>query len=111
MIILLSGTLSFIVDCFRNYCNADLGIGTQLVSNNGTFTGETEGAYVFGEVKADIVKKLRKSYNIDLENSYAYANHYTDIKHMRLIGHPIAINASTMLNLYAKRNSWHRTEF
>jgi HAD superfamily hydrolase (TIGR01490 family) len=110
-IILLSGTLSFLVDCFKNHCNADLGVGTKLVSDNGVFTGEISGIYAYGKGKADIVKRLEKKYNIDLNNSYAYANHYTDVKHMRLMGYPIAVNAGTRLHLYAKRNNWCTTKF
>jgi HAD superfamily hydrolase (TIGR01490 family) len=110
-IILLSGTLSFLVDCFKNHCNADLGVGTKLVSDNGVFTGEISGIYAYGKGKADIVKRLEKKYNIDLNNSYAYANHYTDVKHMRLMGYPIAVNAGTRLQLYAKRNNWCTAKF
>jgi HAD superfamily hydrolase (TIGR01490 family) len=110
-IILLSGTLSFLVDCFKNHCNADLGIGTKLVSDNGVFTGEISGIYAYGKGKADIVKRLEKKYNIDLNNSYAYANQYIDVKHMRLMGYPIAVNASKRLHLYAKKNNWCITKF
>ena len=110
-IILLSGTLSFLVDCFKNHCNADLGIGTKLVSDNGVFTGEISGIYAYDKGKVDIVKRLEKKYNIDLNNSYAYANQYTDVKHMRLMGYPIAVNASTRLHLYAKKNNWCITKF
>jgi HAD superfamily hydrolase (TIGR01490 family) len=110
-IILLSGTLSFLVDCFKKHCNADLGIGTKLVSDNGVFTGEISGIYAYGKGKADIVKRLEKKYNIDLNNSYAYANKYTDVKHMSLMRYPIAVNASTRLHLYAKKNNWCITKF
>jgi phosphoserine phosphatase len=54
---------------------------------------------------------LEKKYNIDLNSSYAYANHYADVKHMRLIGYPIAVNAGTRLHLYAKKNNWCITKF
>lgn len=110
-IILLSGTPSFLVDCFKKHCNVDLGIGTTLVSENGVFTGEISGIYAYGKGKADIVKILERKYNIDLNNSYAYANKYADVKHMRLIGYPIAVNASTRLHLYAKKNNWCITKF
>ncbi len=111
MIILLSGTLNPLVECFKNYCNADLGIGTKLAIDNGVITGEINGLHVYNKGKANLVNILAKRYNIDLNNSYAYANQYTDIKHMQLLGYPVAVNASLLLRLYAKKNNWCTTKF
>ena len=94
MIILLSSTLIPFVECFKDYCNADMGIGTHLESEDGILTGEMNGTYAYNNGKADIVKKLAKEYNIDLNNSYSYANQYIDVKFMRLTGFPVAVNAS-----------------
>lgn len=105
MIILLSGTLIPFVECFKDYCNADMGIGTHLESEDGILTGEMNGTYAYNNGKADIVKKLAKEYNIDLNNSYSYANQYIDVKFMRLTGFPVAVNASPMLRLYARKNN------
>jgi len=110
-IILLSGTLVPFVECFKDYCKADMGIGTHLESENGTLTGEIKGTYAYNNGKADIVKKLAKEYNIDLSNSYSYANQYVDVKFMRLTGFPVAVNASPMLRLYARRNNWCMATF
>ncbi|MFQ5965499.1 MAG: HAD family hydrolase [Candidatus Scalinduaceae bacterium] len=111
MIIFLSGTLNSFVECFKDYCNADLGIGTKLISDNGVLTGEINGTYVFNKNKADIVKRLERRYNIDLNKSYSYANQYADVKFMQLTGYPIAVNASLILRVYAKKNNWSIKEF
>ncbi len=106
MIILLSGTLIPFVECFKDFCKADLGIGTHLESEDGTLTGEIRGTYAYKDGKADIVRTLAEEYNIDLDNSYAFANQYIDVKFMCLTGFPVAVNASPMLRLYARRNNW-----
>ena len=111
MIILLSGTLFPFVECFKDYCKADIGIGTHLESENGTLTGEIKGTYAYNNGKADIVKKLAKEYDIDLNNSYSYANQYIDVKFMRLTGFPVAVNAGPILRLYARRNNWRMITF
>ena len=111
MIILLSGTLIPFVECFKDYCKADVGIGTHLESENGTLTGEMQGTYAYNNGKVDIVKKLAKEYNIDLSNSYSYANQYIDVKFMRLTGFPVAVNASPLLRLYARKNNWCMATF
>lgn len=111
MIILLSGTLIPFVECFKDYCKADLGIGTDLESKNGALTGEMRGTYAYNNGKADIVKELAKEYNIDLSNSYSYANQYIDVKFMRLTGFPVAVNAGPLLRLYARKNKWCMATF
>ncbi len=111
-IILLSGTLSPLVECFRKYCNADIGVGTSLaVDNEGLITGEIDGIHSYSNGKVQIVNRLAAEHNIDLSSSYAYANQYLDIKFMRMVRHPIAVNASLMLLLHAKINHWKIVEF
>lgn len=111
-IILLSGTLSPFVDCFRKHCNADVGIGTRLaIDNKGIITGEINGIHPYSGGKAKIVNHLVTEYNIDLSSSYAYANQYVDIKFMQMVGYPVATNASPLLRLYAKINRWKIAEF
>ena len=111
-IILLSGTLTPLVECFRKYCNADIGVGTSLaVDNEGLITGEIDGIHSYSNGKVQIVNRLAAEHNIDLSSSYAYANQYLDIKFMRMVRYPIAVNASLMLLLHAKVNHWKIVEF
>lgn len=112
MIVLLSGTLSPFVECFRKYCNADVGIGTNLaVDDKGIITGEINGVHSYSSGKAKIVSRLVAEYKIDLSSSCAYANQYVDVKFMRMVGYPVAVNATPLLRLYAKINRWKTLEF
>lgn len=112
VIILLSGTLSPFVTCFKEYCNADIGVGTCLaVDDEGIITGEIDGIHSYSSGKAKIVNRLVMEHSIDLSSSYAYANQYLDVKFMRMVGHPVAVNASPLLRLYAKINRWKIIEF
>lgn len=112
LIILLSGTLSPLVECFKKYCDADIGVGTCLaVDNEGKITGEIDGIHSYSGGKVKAVNQLVAEHNIDLSSSYAYANQYLDVKFMRMVGHPIAVNASPMLRLYANIKRWKIVEF
>ena len=112
VIILLSGTLSPFVTCFKEYCNADIGVGTSLtVDDEGIITGEIDGIHSYSGGKVQIVNRLVAEHNIDLSSSYAYANQYLDVKFMRMVGNPVAVNASPLLRLYAKINRWKIIEF
>ncbi|OHB35871.1 MAG: hypothetical protein A2099_00170 [Planctomycetes bacterium GWF2_39_10] len=112
LIILLSGTLSPLVECFKKYCNADIAVGTSLsVDEEGRITGEINGIHSYSSGKVKTVKRLVEEHNIDLSSSYAYANQYLDVKFMRMVGYPVAVNASPMLRLYANINRWKIMEF
>lgn len=111
MIILLSATLSLLLEHFKDYCGADLALGNSLATLHRHFTGELEGIYPFGNGKTIILKKLAEEKGIDLSESYAYADRYIDIYHMRLVGHPVAVNARGKFLKYAKRNNWQIVNF
>lgn len=112
LVILLSGTLSPFVECLREYCGADIGVGTCLaIDSEGKITGEIDGIHSYSGGKVQAVNQLAAEHNIDLSSSYAYANQYLDVKFMRMVGYPIAVNASPLLRLYANINRWKIVEF
>ena len=111
-IILMSGTLSPLVDCFVKRCNAHIGFGTSLgVDNNGKITGEIDGIHAYSSGKVKVLNRLAAEYNIDLSSSYAFANQYLDAKFMRMVGNPVTVNASTLLLFHAKVHKWKIMEF
>lgn len=112
LVILLSGTLSPFVECLREHCGADIGVGTCLaIDSEGKITGEIDGIHSYSGGKVKAVNQLAAKHNIDLSSSYAYANQYLDVKFMRMVGYPIAVNASPLLRLYANINRWKIVEF
>ncbi len=111
IIILLSGTVGFLLEHFKDHSGADLAMGNSLASLNHHFTGEIEGIHPYGRGKAIVLKKLAEEKGIDLSESYAYADRYIDIYHMRLVGHPVAVNARGRFLRYAKRNNWQLSFF
>ena len=111
VIVILSATLGFLLEHLKVHCGADLAVGCSLASLNGRFTGEIEGVYPFGNGKAIVLKKLTEEMGIDFSESYAYADRYADIYHMRLVGHPVAVNARGKFLRYAKKNNWQIVNF
>lgn len=111
IIILLSATLAFLLEHFKDHCGADLAVGASLASLNGRFTGELEGVLPYGRGKEIVLKKLAEEKGIDLSESYAYADRYVDTYHMKLVGHPVAVNAQGKFLRYAKKNNWQIANF
>lgn len=111
VIILLSATLGLLLEHFKDHCGADLAVGATLASLNGRFTGELEGVLPYGRGKEIVLKKLAEEKGIDLSESYAYADRYADTYHMKLVGHPVAVNARGRFLRYAKEKNWHIANF
>ncbi|MFQ5861727.1 MAG: HAD family hydrolase [Candidatus Brocadiales bacterium] len=110
-IVLLSGTLDVLLKQFKEYCKADVVIGSNLKNVNGLLTGELQGIHPYGHGKAILLEDLALKMEIDLKNSYAYADHFSDIEFLRMVGNPVAVNAHPGLRLYAKISGWSIVDF
>lgn len=110
-IILLSGTLDVLIEQFKEYCKADVAIGTHLERVDGLLTGELQGIHPYGRGKAMLLEDLALKMEIDLKSSYAYADHFSDIKFLSIVGNPVAVNAHPGLMFYAKMNGWSIINF
>ena len=70
------------------------------------FTGQFSGMDCYGANKAEIIQKIASDYQIDLEKSYAYSDHRSDIPMLKVVGNPVAVNPDSELQSHAKENGW-----
>ena len=70
------------------------------------YTGEVENRFVYGQGKADLITKITREYDWDLNNSYAYTDHYTDSPLLSLVSNPRAVNPDKKLIAEAKLRHW-----
>lgn len=106
MVILLSGSLEILVNFFKNYLPTDLALGNSLEVVDGIITGEIADLHPFGKNKAILLKQLATRYNLDLNRSYAYGNHYSDAYKLSLIKYPVAVNPDRRLRRIANKKEW-----
>ena len=76
----------------------------------GFFLRELE-VYAMGPGKADAINELAAREGIDLSESYAYSDSYTDLPMMEVVGHPIAVNPEKELRKHAEEEDWEIVEF
>lgn len=110
-IVLLSGTLDVLVKQFKDYCKADVAIGTNLERVDGRLTGEIQSTHAYGQGKVKLLEDLGIQMKINFKDSYAYADHFSDIKFLNMVGNPVAVNPHPGLRLYAKINGWTVVNF
>jgi HAD superfamily hydrolase (TIGR01490 family) len=110
-IVLLSGSLHFLLEPLRDYLGADHLIAARMEVVNGKLTGRIEGDYPYGDLKAAIIEHFAREHGIDFSQSYAYADHHTDHAVLRLFGNPVVINARPRMVQIARKEGWPTREF
>lgn len=90
----------------------DGGIGTPYeVDEEGRFTGELGGTFMYGEGKLEAVRRFASEHDIDLSESYAYSDSASDLPMLRAVGNPVAVNPDEELAGLAKEEGWRVMRF
>jgi putative phosphoserine phosphatase/1-acylglycerol-3-phosphate O-acyltransferase len=78
---------------------------TEMELRNGKFTGRV-AEMCWGEGKARAARKSAKKNKTDLSKSYFYSDSIDDIRLLKLVGNPVAINPDQKLSQTAFENNW-----
>ena len=81
-------------------------IGTEGAVEDGRFTGELAGEFIYGDGKARAITELAAQRGYDLERSYAYSDSVSDIPMLEQVGHPVAVNPDSELEDLAHERGW-----
>jgi HAD superfamily hydrolase (TIGR01490 family) len=76
------------------------------VDEHGLLTGGIEAPIVWGRAKAAAVARFSSANEIDLQQSYFYADGDEDVSLMRLVGHPRPVNPRPRLAAEAAQQGW-----
>ena len=91
-IVLVTGSLDFIVQPIAEYLTVDAVLAPQLREQNGQFTGELTTAPLIGEEKAKAMRNYANQHEISLEESYAYGDSQSDLPMLECVGNPVVVN-------------------
>jgi HAD superfamily hydrolase (TIGR01490 family) len=90
----------------------DGGIGTSYeVDEQGLFTGELGGTFMYGEGKVQAMRRFAADHDIDLEASYAYSDSVSDLPMLRAVGIPVVVNPDEELTAIAVAEGWRVMRF
>lgn len=108
---IVSASPEEIVAPLAEYLGVDGTIATQAeVDNEGRYTGEMH-RYAYGPLKAEAMVELAAAEDIDLSESYAYSDSYTDAPMLEVVGHPVAVNPDRPLLKLAREREWEVRTF
>ena len=111
VVVLLSGSLDFLLEPMQEYVGADHLIAAHLEVERGKLTGRIVGDFPYGTYKAVLIRHFAEQHGLDFSRSYAYADHHTDHEVLRLFGNPVVINAKEKMLEIARREGWPTKDF
>jgi len=78
----------------------------ELEFETGRFTGAFVGTDCFAENKVAVLQTAVAQYGIDLQQSFAYSDHHSDIPMLAAVGRPVAVNPTPQLRRHAEAQNW-----
>jgi HAD superfamily hydrolase (TIGR01490 family) len=104
--VFVSGALDFTMKPLARYLGADDLIANQLEFVDHYATGKLKKPFVAGATKADIMRAYAKKHDIDLSESWAYSDSFSDYPMLAVVGHPTACNPDFRLRSLARSYDW-----
>ena len=104
--VLISGALDFTMRPLARYLGVDDLIANKLEFVDNYATGKLEKPFVAGATKADIMRKYAREHAIDLSESWAYSDSFSDYPMLAVVGHPTACNPDFRLRSAARSYDW-----
>jgi HAD superfamily hydrolase (TIGR01490 family) len=107
LLVLISGSVRYMLEPVVKDLEFDHLLCTGLeVGKNGLMTGKPEGLVCVDQNKKRLTLKLAKKLGLDLEKSYAYGNHHSDLPLLETVGNPHAVEPTAELAKVARQRSW-----
>ncbi len=104
--VLVSGALDFTMRPLARYFGVDDLIANRLEFVDHRATGKLCKPFVAGATKADIMRAYAKEHGIDLAESWAYSDSFSDYAMLAAVGHPTACNPDFRLRSMARSYDW-----
>lgn len=104
--VLISGALDFTLRPLAEYLQVDDYIANRLEFRDGYATGKLGKPFVGGAVKAEIMRRYAKAHDVDLTQSWAYSDSYSDFPMLAVVGRPTAVNPDLRLRSVARSYDW-----
>ncbi len=104
--VIVSGSLDFMVAPLAKHLGIDDIITNRLEFRDGVATGNLLKPIMAGANKARFIQEYARDHGLDLLESYAYSDSYSDYAMLAVVGRPAAINPDSRLKRAAEELSW-----
>lgn len=104
--VIVSGALDFTLRPLVDYLGVDELIANRLEFFEGYATGKLAKPFVGGATKAEIMRRYARAHGLDLAESWAYSDSYSDFPMLAVVGRPTAVNPDMRLRAVARSYDW-----
>jgi HAD superfamily hydrolase (TIGR01490 family) len=104
--VLISGALDFTLKPLARYLGVDDYIANYLEFENDLATGKLRKPFVGGATKPVLMRDYARSHGIELADSWAYTDSYSDFPMLAVVGRPTACNPDLRLRRIARSYDW-----
>lgn len=104
--VLISGALDFTLRPLARYLQVDDFIANRLEFFEGYATGKLCKPFVGGATKPVLMRAYAREHGIDLDQSWAYSDSYSDFPMLAVVGRPTACNPDFRLRRIARSYDW-----
>jgi len=71
-----------------------------------TTTGKADGQIMFGKNKVIFAQHVANDWDFDLEHSFFYSDHHSDLPLFNAVGYPMVVNPTKQLETISKEKKW-----
>jgi HAD superfamily hydrolase (TIGR01490 family) len=104
--VLVSGALDFTMRPLARHLGVDDFIANRLEFRDGYATGKLAKPFVGGATKPNLLRDYARRHAIDLGESWAYSDSYSDLTMLAVVGRPTACNPDRRLRAVARSYDW-----
>jgi len=104
--VLVSGALDFTMRPLARHLGVDDLIANRLEFKDGYATGKLAKPFVGGATKPILLRDYAHKHGIDLGESWAYSDSYSDLTMLAVVGRPTACNPDRRLRAVARSYDW-----
>ena len=110
-LVVVSGSLDIFVEPLARHLGFDEVIANRLEMRDGVATGRLVKPVVAAAAKSRLIHDYARALNIDLIESYAYSDSYSDYPMLAMVGKPAAVNPDRALRRAARELEWPILDF
>jgi len=105
-IILLTGSLDFLIDPIAGALEVDRYFAGTLEQINGVYTGHLIAPLPYGAGKRQLIEQMAEELTLDLAACYAYGDSPGDLEVLHRVGKPTVVNPIRGMSRIARQRGW-----
>jgi len=105
-IMIVSGAFTPLLEEATKDYSIDKIIGTEVPFADNKFDSSASIYHIQGARKKEKIQHALEGVDIDWNNSYAYADSYSDLSVLELVGNPVAVQPEPRLKTVAEERKW-----